>query len=341
MIGGLSLIILPICLLFVPQDQDIAAVSLYMFYLAFVVNYPHFLISYQFLYSDNLKGILKDWRLFLAGVIVPVVLMSCLLLGIFFRSASLFGYMVNALFFFVGHHYVKQIIGCVVVTSGLKEVYFTKKEKMVLSVNMLAMWMISFFGGNIGKGVSQFHGIKYTTLGLPQVSVTICYVVILASLLIFTWQILQKFIKTGKWVPLNSLVAFASIYAWYIPVFSHISYFYMIPFFHSLQYLLFAFAYVNNRFHSKLSNNNNPVTYRNQLVKGIGGYIAISFILGFIFFHGIPYILDRSLIYNPLVYGSEFFMFVMVIFINIHHYFIDFAIWRRGNKNIQKYLYAK
>ena len=248
MIGGLSLIVLPICLLFVPKDQNIFPVSMVMFYLAFVVNYPHFLISYQFLYLDNLEEILKDWRLFLAGIIVPVALLACIFLGVFIQSMALLGYMVNAMFFFVGHHYVKQIMGCIVVTAGLKGVYFTKKEKIVLSVNMFFMWMISYFGGNLGKNILKFYGVEYSTFNLPQISITVCYIFILSSLAIFAWQMLQKFIESGKWIPFNSLVAFASIYAWYIPVFGHPSYFYMIPFFHSLQYLLFAFTYVNNRF---------------------------------------------------------------------------------------------
>ena len=151
MIGGLSLIFSPAFLLLVPRNQDVSSLAWTMFYLSFVINYPHFLISYQFLYIDNLKQITKDWRLSLAGIIVPLVLLIYIVYGVSFQSGTFLGYMANAMYFFVGHHYVKQIIGCVVVTSALKGIYFTKQERIFLSVNMVFMWMISFVGGNIGK----------------------------------------------------------------------------------------------------------------------------------------------------------------------------------------------
>ena len=309
-----------------------------MFYLGFVINYPHFLISYQFLYFDNFRGIAKNWRLFLSGIIVPLILVAYIILSLSQSSGMLLGYMANAMFFFVGHHYVKQIIGCIIVTSALKGVYFNKWDRLVLAINMLAMWMISFFKGNIGSHTLDMHGIKYQTFDIPQLSVSICYALILLSLLTFAWQITQKFIQTGKWIPFNAFVAFASIYAWYIPVFYHPSYFYTIPFFHSLQYLLFAFAYVKNR---SQSNSSDPdlVQYRKKWVQGMINYTSISVALGIIFFYSVPKLLDRLVNYNNTVFGPELFMFIFVIFINIHHYFIDFAIWRRDNENIRKYLF--
>ena len=101
MIGGLSLIFLPAFLLFVPKNQDTASLAWTMFYLSFVVNYPHFLISYQFLYIDNLKQITKDWRLSLAGVIVPLVLLGYIGYSVIVQSETSLGYMANALFFIV------------------------------------------------------------------------------------------------------------------------------------------------------------------------------------------------------------------------------------------------
>ncbi len=311
-----------------------------MFYMAFAVNYPHFLISYQFLYMDNLKQITKNWRLFLAGIIVPVVLVTYIVLSLVQSSGTLLGYMTNFMFFSVGHHYVKQIIGCVVVTSALKGVYFNKWDRSFLAINMLALWMISFLNGNIGTRTLELHGIKYQTFDFPRLSLSVCYGFILLSLIALSWQIVRKFIQTGKWVPLNGLVALASIYAWHIPVFYHPSYFYMIPFFHSLQYLLFAFAYVKNRSQSDLFDRD-PVKYKKKWIQGTVNYISVSVALGIMFFYSFPKTLDKLVNYNNAVFGPELFMFIFVIFINIHHYFIDFAIWRRDNKNIRKYLFQQ
>ena len=341
MIGGLSLILFPLFLFFVPRNQDLHSIALITFYLSFAVNYPHFLISYQFLYADNLSSITTHWRLALAGIVFPVAFLIyvgySLLVGP--SSPAALSYLVNLMFFFVGHHYVKQIIGCVVVISTLNKVFFDRKERMILSINMLAIWMISYFNGNIGTRTLQMHSISYQTFNFPTVSLTTCYVVIALSLLVMAWQIVQKYIQTGKWIPANALVALASIYLWHLPVLYHPSFFYMIPLFHSLQYMLFAGAYVKNRYRPVNISPSTP-QYRQQWLQGVSVYIGISIVLGTLFFYTIPHFLDKNVAYNKALYGPELFMFLFVIFINIHHYFIDFAIWRRDNENVKRYLFT-
>ena len=320
MIGGLSIIVAAICILFVPKNQDISTISWTMFYLAFIVNHPHFLISYQFLYIDNLKRITKDWRLFFSGVIMPAVFIAYVMWSVSISSSEHLGYVVNAMFFLVGHHYVKQIIGCVVVTSALQGVYFSKTERMILSLNMLGMWMISFFGGNLSQNLLEFHGIHYLTFQFPEMSTSICYSLILSSFLVFIGQVLQKFIKTGQWIPLNSVIAFLSIYAWYIPIFYHPIYFYMIPFFHSLQYLLFSLAYVKNRSREKLALGENEAHGRGLMLREASVYIVGSLVLGFLFFLEFQtFLIGMWLIINPCLEqnSSCFFLSFSSIFIII------------------------
>ncbi len=340
MVGGLSLMLLPLCFLFVPPDGNTHNISIMAFYLAFVVNYPHFLISYQFLYVDNFHQMAKNWRMFLAGIAAPAGLIACLGFAFFQSSPAGLGYMANAMYFLVGHHYVKQILGCMVAIAALKKVSFGQWERRILAINMFAMWMVSFLNGNVGVHTYDFHGIKYSTWGLPPWTVSVCYVVIALSLVAFIWQTVDKYIQTGKWIPLNALVAFASIYAWHIPLFYHPGYFVIIPFFHSLQYLLFAFAYVKNRCRPH-SPQGDSADHRKKYVWGTGLYVAASVALGFLGFQWIPEFLDGAISYDSAVYGPTFFMFAFVIFINIHHYFIDFAIWRRDNPNIRKYLFEQ
>ena len=39
------------------------------------------------------------------------------------------------------------------------------------------------------------------------------------------------------------------------------------------------------------------------------------------------------------VLGSSLFFFIVLIFINVHHYFLDNVMWRRGNPEVAKYLF--
>ncbi len=339
MVGGISLIMLPLFLLLVPANQDIHKISVIMFYLAFVVNYPHFLISYQFLYVDHFGQITKNWRMCLAGIVVPVLMLAYLAFAAFEGSQVLLGYMAKAMFFLVGHHYIKQVLGCVVVISAFQKISFDKWERRIITLNMYALWMISFLSANTGIHSHDFYGLKYQTSALPTWSISACYATIGLSLLIFACQVVYKYIQTGKWIPFNAVVAFCSIYAWHIPVFYHPSYFYMIPFFHSLQYMLFALAYVKNRTRPEAIEGDSA-KYRKKWVLGMLVYVLASVILGTLFFDTIPTWLDQLASYDRAILGSTFFMFAFVIFINIHHYFIDFAIWKRDNPKVRQYLFG-
>ena len=47
---------------------------------------------------------------------------------------------------------------------------------------------------------------------------------------------------------------------------------------------------------------------------------------------------DRRLPYDHQLFGPELAMFCLMIFINIHHYFIDNVLWRRDNQALRQYL---
>ena len=39
--------------------------------------------------------------------------------------------------------------------------------------------------------------------------------------------------------------------------------------------------------------------------------------------------------------GRRMFLFMFYIFINVHHYFLDNVMWRRGNPDVKTYLFAR
>ncbi len=340
MIGGLSVIFLVAFIILIPDKQDTGKLGWIMFYLSFFVNFPHFLISYQFLYFDNHQRIMQDWRCFIAAVIVPSIMITWIVYFVSIeKSDQNLGLLTNLMFFFVGWHYVKQIMGSIIVSSSLKEFYFTQWERAVLLIHASSIWFISYLNSNIHYSKSEYYGIPYSTFALPKLFLHIAYGIALISFIIFAWQMLQKYIYKEQLPPFNGLVAFSTLYIWHIPILYHPGYFLMIPFFHSFQYLLFAFAYVKNRF-SSLSQSSDKVQYRKKLIVSAGTYIGISFVTGALFFHFIPQGLDKWISYDKDFFGVSLFIFIFHIFLNIHHYFIDFAIWRRDNDNIRKYLFS-
>ena len=351
MIGGLSLFFLFFFLITIPDKNSTHNLGWTMFYLSFFVNFPHFLISYQFLYIDNFHKIMKDWRCFTAGLIVPVVLIAYIAYtGFFLSSKEFMGYMANGLFFLVGWHYVKQIMGCVLVVSTRNGFYFSKFEKNLLLMNCLCVWMISYLGGNLYIVEHLYYGVPYKTFAFPALLLKTIYGLTIGSVVLLTGLLIKKSLKQKMAPPFNAVIAFLTLYIWHLPALYHPGYFLMIPFFHSLQYMLFALAYSKNRFAAQnLSQNKNtgrvltPTLFERtvRFVKGeVGFYVLLSVITGALFFHFIPERLDKSLHYDEAIFGPQVFMFAFHIFLNIHHYFIDFAVWRRDNENVKQYLFS-
>ena len=64
---------------------------------------------------------------------------------------------------------------------------------------------------------------------------------------------------------------------------------------------------------------------------------AVGFVGGF----GVPRSIDAILPYDKHLFGPSLFLFSFYIFINIHHYFLDNVMWRRGNPDVQQYIFKR
>jgi len=70
-------------------------------------------------------------------------------------------------------------------------------------------------------------------------------------------------------------------------------------------------------------------------------FVVLGVLLGFLGFYGLPRSFDSLVPYDRHLLGPSMFLFAFYIFINIHHYFLDNVMWRRGNPDVQQYLFAK
>jgi hypothetical protein len=253
MSGGLSIILFFVLSYFVPKDANIFSWSIAVYYAAFLVNYPHFASSYQLVYGDARKSFFhfQDNRFFAlklwwAGVIVPVVLIGYFYYALSSGGATAMGYLASAMYFFVGWHYVKQIYGCTIVFSSAKRVFYSMYERWSILFPLYALWAVSFVYSNLYTGTRMYFDIPYTSIGFPGWLVNALYGILAVATLGMLLMFAMKYWRERVVPPLSALVALCSIYLWYLPTFSHPFFFYIIPFFHSTQYLLFVLAYKRN-----------------------------------------------------------------------------------------------
>lgn len=342
MIGGLSILFFALMYVMTEGNDTSGKLSWTMYYLSYLVNHPHFMQSYQLLYQDYRHKIFKDIRYTWAAVISPVLLIG-LMVFIAYRAYSTnnsggLGYLPNLLFFLVGHHYVKQVYGCVVVSSVYKKVFYTKLESRVLWFFMYSTWFLSFVSSNsYTANAYDFYGVKYYTFGLPEYVLTTVYWLLGLSGVTFTFFMARKYIKTGAVIPFNAIIAIASILVWYMPKFYSPNFNLMIPFFHSLQYMLFTTAFAKNKSKSLSKKHESPEKQRSAFFVRFSSFIVVSLVTGYLAWVWIPETLD-SKIALPTVLGPTMFMFMAQIFLNIHHYFIDNVIWRKDNQQMREFL---
>src|SRR5215475_4361813 len=88
MIGGASIALLFLSFILVDRATSILTVSWAAYYLSFVVNWPHFLSSYQLLYIDNREKLLKEARFAWAAFGAPALLIGVLVYFIATASSA-------------------------------------------------------------------------------------------------------------------------------------------------------------------------------------------------------------------------------------------------------------
>jgi len=339
LIGGLSIVTCLGFWAFAEKSSSVYTISQLAFSLAFVINHPHFLTSYTLLYGDFRKNVISKPKYFWAAVIVPVALASLLAYALVSQDPIFLSHIVNTMFFLVGWHYTKQIFGCVIVTCARRKMYFTTLERRVLLSNLFSLWALSFVRAQAGMNTYDFYGVKYASINLPTASIDLAYYCVAMTGLVLIYLMFKKYIREGRVPNSSALAAILALYVWYLPQFSHPHFAYLIPLFHSLQYLVFVWSFKSNQVQDRIKNLKNA-EMRKAWVTQFVGYMFLAVALGALSFEFIPNWLDRQSLVTGAGLGTSPILAATLLFINIHHYFIDNVIWRSQNQEIKKYLFS-
>jgi hypothetical protein len=350
MLGGSAFLILPV-LYFVPLKYE-GLVALTAFLLSHLINQPHFAHSYQIFYRNFARKVRGDGydrnlqiRYIIAGIAVPLIMGAFFAYGSVTGNARLLGYATNAMGFFVGWHYVKQGYGMLMVDAVLKRRFFKDQDKKVLLFNGYAVWLFAWLQTNVVITERQFWGLDYYTFAVPPWLLNIALAVAAASSAATAVMFVVRWRKHGGALPYNGVVAYVvSLYAWILFVTINPLWLLVVPALHSLQYLAVVWRYQTNVERDRADAVEDPKfkilsilgpLYRLRVLT----FIVAGTILGALGFWLVPMALTALVPYDKQVLGSSLFLFIAWIFINVHHYFLDNVMWRRGNPEVSKYLF--
>lgn len=352
LVGGLTLVLFPLAWLAVRVlglDDAELAVGFTTFYGAYVVNDPHFAVTYLLFYQNARERLLgrafEPWqrvRYVAAGVIAPLVLVAWAITAIASGSARSLGFMIELMFALVGWHYVKQGFGVLTVLSGRRGVRFAPNERRVFLAHAFAGWAYAWASPAAAAAAMEEKGVVYLALPHPRALELAAGAAFAVSGVALALLLVTKARRERRFPPAAPLVGFlASIWAW--SVFSSIDplMIYVIPALHSLQYLYFVWLLKRNEAReAEAAPHFGRPTQQTLLV------LALSALgLGVLQFHAGPSLLDAAHWLVPArarealhpLGPTPWFSAVFAI-VNIHHYLMDTVIWRRENP-ATRYLY--
>lgn len=334
-LGGISLLAIPLVMV-IPESTAIAAI-IPVWLVADLINHPHFAASYLIFYR-NFLTVLRDRNLslplraryFTAGFAVPLVLVAFFAWCVSGGDAWLLSLGANLMFFLVGWHYVKQGYGVMIVEAVRTRRFFDDHEKKWLLRNAYACWILYWLVFNHWLGDGEFWGISYQSLPVPDALLVLAAIVAgLTTLRVVT--LLAVRIRTGAQpLPIAGVTAYlVSVYFWLAGRLDP-ALLLLIPAFHSLQYLVIVRRYEANR----ASCHGSPGLH-------LALFAAMSIGLGYFGFWIAPGWLDANVPQATTGFGEAAVgFFVVWIFINVHHYAMDNAIWRGDNPTTARYLFG-
>lgn len=308
-------------------DDAELAIGFLAFHAAHVLNDPHFAVTYLLFYGNAHGRMFDTGRYFVAGVLVPVMLVSFAGYALFARSAQTLGWMVQLMFLLVGWHYTKQGFGVLTVLSARREIRFGTFERKAILAHCYAAWAFAWATPPLPAGQYAERGVLYWAIERPLWFAWIAGLALFISTLVLVATLARKWSREGS-LPHGPLLAFlATVWLWTIGSATDPLVRYVIPALHALQYLFFVGLLRRNEARAE----EGPPRFRRPV--GIR-LVALTFGalgLGWVLFRGGPALLDATLIDARNALGPTPFAAAFYIVVNLHHFAMDAVIWRRDH----------
>ena len=329
-------------------------------WLSIICNYPHFLISYRFGYGRGKGFVYKNWPALIA---MPLFLIFIYIIAYYFFTEQIKSYAfvlwlnnvfrsvgmefqlgalpnlgieilnfsVRIMFITTGWHYAKQAFGCIMVFSHYHQYPLTKFQRNLWKLSLYSIAIYNFFYisnlTTMQSGTfSYFFDVPILNSIYPDYMTTIClaFVAILGFAVIYF--ILVKNYLMFKMLPNSSiLIPWIALHFWWIPFLGHNDFYLLaVPFFHSLQYLLFAYQLEAPE----------RTTSRSKKVVQLVLKTIVLITVGYLSFIFIPRFLDSTFSTQMRIH-VVFFIVAISVFINVHHFFIDSVVWRFSDEHVR------
>jgi hypothetical protein len=329
-VGGLSIVGVVALLVLIPHYPTLALKNYDLTHaviLAALINWPHFAASYRLLYSS--RTMIRRYRG--ASIYVPLLLLGWCLVVLFTGDGSegfawprankgAYDLFLIVAILYLAWHWTGQAWGMTSVFAYLDDIRFTVLERQLLLVSFrsLLVWHVVFktLEYNWFEGWEELVGMLF------QIVNGVALGSLVVGLVGFTLVVR----RIGRWPDVRVLIPWVAIYSWYWLVYQYPGAFLWPQLFHALQYLPFPARIEMNRLAAR-------DTTGRALATRMAFYGVTMLVGGWMLFK-LPDTLFGGWPLGALSAG------LLGIFVNIHHYYIDSAIWKISNREVRADLFG-
>ncbi len=328
LVGGLSLIFF-VPLLLTGRDDLLLVGAGVQAWVGTAINMPHFMASYRLVYRSRESILRHKW----ASIYVPAILLAYMGLAVWEAQQSrvLVVVLITVASVYLAWHYTGQVWGMMASYAYLGGVAFEKRERFLIrtSLRILLAWQVSWF--------------LYTQLRNPEPVRPLYLLVsggIVVAFLVGATGLVMMRRRTGVLPPARALVAWVSIFVWYAVIARDPKAIFWIQIAHALQYLAFPVRVEINRASGVAVKEERGPDARLRLVGHMAIYAAVLLAVSFFMSVVVP---AGAMGAVGSIFGEEpgkAAPILILMFINIHHYFTDGVIWKISNPEVRRELFA-
>lgn len=288
--------------------------------LTWVCNYPHFAATCHRLYQS--KENVAQYP-FTAFVVPPLVVAG--MAASFAMPNTVAPYFVKLFLLWSGYHYCGQAVGITLVYARRAGFAIGRLERLALSGFVFGTYLLSVARSETAAGTYSYYGISYPTFRLPQ------YAAILAGYgmwmcgALFLVFVVYWCAANRRVLPPVVLLPAASQLLWFVVGSGDPNFNALVPFFHSLQYMLIAWSmHLKEKMDTQGIEPSRRYVARESLrwgalIVGVGGFL----------FWMLPHALASS-----TGFGYQLAAPIVLAGVQIHHFFVDGVIWKLKNPKV-------
>ncbi|MGH7619387.1 MAG: hypothetical protein ACREPM_19390 [Gemmatimonadaceae bacterium] len=320
--GGLSLIVFVPLLVSGRADLVLIGAGAQA-WLAATINMPHFMASYRLVYRNRETILAHKW----ASIYVPAILIAYSAIAVWeAQSSPVFVIVLVAVSSaYLAWHYTGQVWGMMAAYTALAGARYEPSERTLIrtGLRILLVWQVMWF--------------FYTQLRDPSTVRPIYLLVSAGTVVAFVLGAIGIFKlrrRTGHFPPARALAAWLALFTWYAVLARDPKALFWVQIAHAIQYLAFPVRLELNRTSAE------PDASPRRLVWHMALYGVILLGVSLIVAKVVP-ASAMSVVGN--VFGEEpgkAAPILILMIINIHHYFTDGVIWKLSNPDVRRELFA-